>query len=109
MSSMDFTTRTRELGGGQQLLLPELAESRIDFGPRMWIFNLRSPGTVEAYTKTMTRFHALILAELRRRTKTHELPGGVSLFAAPRRAACCVTPMADTRESQYRRARGQPQ
>jgi len=60
MSSTDFTTRARELGGDQQLLLPEVAESRIDFGLRMWMLNLRSPRTVETYTKTMTRFRAFL-------------------------------------------------
>ena len=60
MSSTDFTTRARELGGDQQLLLPELAESHVDFGLRMWMLNLRSPRTVETYTKTMTRFRAFL-------------------------------------------------
>ena len=50
MSSTDFTTRMRELGGDQQLLLPTLAESRVDFGLRMWMLNLRSPRTIETYT-----------------------------------------------------------
>jgi len=60
MSSTDFTTRSRELGGDQQLLLPALAEGRVDFGLRMWMLNLRSPRTVETYTKTMTRFRAFL-------------------------------------------------
>ena len=60
MSSTDFTTRTRELGGDQQLLLPALTESRVDFGLRMWVLNLRSPRTVETYAKTMMRFRAFL-------------------------------------------------
>jgi hypothetical protein len=60
MSSTDFTTRPRDLGGDQQLLLPALAESRVDFGLRMWVLNLRSPRTVETYAKTMMRFRAFM-------------------------------------------------